>query len=169
MIEDFKVLDARRTRIRPWAVALALIVSAMPVAGCGDSSSEADGHASSAQAKAASRGMPDPRAATAAHGKVRVSALRLGTPGKLIVSPKGSVPGPGTLHWYKLGTVVTIRAKDTRTARFGGWGGDCHGKQRVCRFKLRRTMAVVAGFAFDKRGAKGLKVGDPRLKVVVND
>lgn len=114
--------------------------------------------------------VPDPK--RTAQGTGRLSAVRLGTPGRVVVEPEGAVPGPGTEHWYKLGTRVTVHAKDTPTARFSGWAGDarCNAHSRVCRVKVSQPASiVVAGFNLVRSKAKGLKKSDPRLKVVVGD
>jgi Divergent InlB B-repeat domain len=175
MIEDFKRLDGRRVRLRPLVATVALLVSAAPLVAWATASDEAsEAQAASAQpvrqVVAAPASAKSAERSLAAKGLVRVGMLRLGTRGKLVAEPKGSVPGAATNHWYKVGTHVTVRAKDTRTARFSGWTGACQGKRRVCTFVVKKKNPnVFAGFSLDKQGAKGLKKGDPRLKVVVSD
>jgi hypothetical protein len=176
---------------RPRVAVAVVALSAVTLVACGSSSddgSKADASASVKARPAASTSSPStaapstaapaaeqpevPDPARTAQGTGRLSTLRLGTPGRLVVKPKGAVPGPGTEHWYKFGTVVTVRAKDTPTARFSGWAGDanCDSSSRICKVKIAApTTVAVAGFDLIAKGAKGLKKSDPRLRVVTGD
>jgi hypothetical protein len=140
-----------------------------------DSSTQVSTKATTAQSAATIKGdsgstQTKEYKALTAQGTARIGTLRFGTPGTVVIKPKGYVPGRATYHWYKVGTAVTVRAKDTRTARFVQWGGICHGTQRVCRFTVRDLgKDAVGSFVLNPKGAKGLKKSDPRLKVVIGD
>jgi hypothetical protein len=164
MFEDFKHRGRRRVRVGSLVISVSAAVIAASVVAHADSPEQASKARSAPVAKAAGQ-----TPGTDKKGNLRLGALRLGTRGTLIVSPKGKVPGPGTEHWFKRGTKVTIRAKDTKTAKFAGWSGDCRTKKRTCTLTMSRPMVAVAGFNLDEQAAKGLKKSDPRLKVVVSD
>ena len=82
------------------------------------------------------------------------------------MTPKGSTPGPATLHFYKPGTRVTIRAVNTKLSRFTEWGLSCRGKQRVCKVVVSKKQgSVVAGFDT----AHGVEKTDPGVEFHLND
>jgi pyruvate/2-oxoglutarate dehydrogenase complex dihydrolipoamide acyltransferase (E2) component len=181
--------------MRPWLACAAVVLGAGTALACGDSDDKTSESAAKApstqqaaqQQPAATQAAPtttqaapaaDPNTVDLrngptseaefkklrAEGTVRLAAMRIGTPGKLTISPKGLTRSYE--HWYKQGTVVTLKAKDTRTANFAAWSGACEGKGRTCKLKMTTLLRAVVGFKLDKAGAKGLSPEDKRLKLV---
>jgi len=181
MIEDSDRTRGVRRGVRPTMACVAVILGAATAVACGDSSddaapaatkaADAPAQSKAAQAKttpAAPAEGPDGKELTPEvrgwidAGTPRLAAVRIGTPGKLVVEPKGNVNYWD--HYYPSGTVVTVRAKDTKTARFAAWSGTCTGTKRVCKVKVTGYVRLIAGFDLDKAAAKGLPKNDPALK-----
>jgi hypothetical protein len=79
-------------------------------------------------------------------GTVRLAASMVGVKGgKLVVQPAGLVHGVGT-HFYKPGTVVSLKARDGGNAKFAGWSGVCEGSKRACQIKITDKVRALAGF-----------------------
>jgi hypothetical protein len=155
-----------RPRRWPAVAGLAVVLSTGLAFGCGSSDSgsgTSSAPAKAADAPAASASAPSTTAAPASastptaaekfealqdrKGTMRLAALTLGVPGggKLIVKPAGLVNE--TDHYYKPGTVVTLRPRATATARFSGWAGPCPTTTRpVCRVRMDGKVRVLAGF-----------------------
>jgi pyruvate/2-oxoglutarate dehydrogenase complex dihydrolipoamide acyltransferase (E2) component len=168
-----------------------MVLSAAMLAACGDSSDDATKANASTPAKATTTAkatqaaasttapaapIPAEAPATGPDGKklspevrgwikegtARLAAVRIGTPGKLVVEPKGNVNYWD--HYYPPGTVVTVTAKDTKTARFAEWSGACVGKDHVCKVKMTGYKRLIGGFNLDAKAASGLPKDDPALK-----
>jgi hypothetical protein len=178
MIYDMKHKGSGRRRLRPWLAGGVLVVGATTAVAAGASSGDGPYRAAAVVPPTASAAnQPTDRTPAAGvetvrwNGRVRLGALRFGTPGKLVVSPKGKVPLAATHHWYKKGTKVTVRAVDTRTARFLQWTGvgGCKGKKRTCTITMNESKNVIASYGLDKKGAKGLKRSDRRLQILASD
>lgn len=172
----------------------ALIVGAATAVACGDSKDESQSAAAdttaaqaapaattpapaapaSTQGQAAPPASDDPEAKAyelykrySAQGTVRLAAISLGTPGIVQVKPKGI-----KYHWdhyYPKGTVVTLKARDTKAARFIQWSGVCTGTKRTCTVKMDALYRTVAGFDYNAKGAKTLKSSSPLLKPGTTD
>jgi hypothetical protein len=178
-------------RPRPWMAGVAMIAGAATALACGDSSDEPAPKAAATQATSAAApattAAPAPAAsdqpaespsesgkdvpadvkAWSEAGTVRLAAVWIGTPGKLVVAPEGNVTKSDPKswdHWYPKGTKVTVQAKDTRTARFAEWAGACSGKSHLCKVEMTGYLRVIGGFRLDADGAKGLPKDDPALK-----
>src|SRR6185312_2032446 len=162
------------------AASAAVIVSAASVVACGDSSDEATKTNAAVSAQTATKQQAVTKPATqasppkptklekaqTAKGTVSLSALRFGYGGKLVVTPNGDTPGAATIHWYKPGTHVTVRAVNTKLAEFREWSGVCRGKKRVCKVVVsRKGSEAYAGFDT----ADGVKKTDPGVKFILND
>jgi hypothetical protein len=150
-------------------VAAAAVLAAVTALGCGDSSDKPSDQASAAAsaAKPKPKAKPTPTSgpdAWRAQGTQRLAALRLGTPGTLIVQPHG-LTGTNGDRWYDAGTKVTIKVRNTKTARFVGWDGACAGKKTTtCHVQMNDFVRVLAGFELDTKAAKGLPKSDPALQ-----
>lgn len=150
-------------------VAAAAVLAAVTALGCGDSSDKPSDQASASTAKPKAKPTSTPKPTSGpdawrAQGTQRLAALRLGTPGTLIVRPHGLTGTRGD-RWYDAGTKVTITVRNTKTARFVGWDGACAGKKtRTCQVKMDDFVRVLAGFELNVKAAKHLPKSDPALQ-----
>lgn len=191
MIEKLNGPRGARRRVRPWIAGVAVIAGAATLVACGDSSDDAgnDAAAKKPAATTTAAAAAKPAATTSAPagtesedvgpgkvpadvqaysdaGTMRLAAVWIGTPGKLVVKPKGDVTNSkylGREYWYPKGTKVTILAKDGKAGRFNQWAGSCSGTNRKCKVTMSAFQRVIAGFDLDAKAAKRLPKDDPAL------
>jgi hypothetical protein len=149
--------------VKKAAAGVALTAGMLLVTACGSSS---DSNKSSAETSTATKAAVEPKTKTSATarpedseetaifdeqvaaGTVRLATVAIGIPGGVVdVKPAGLVNDKFKYnHFYKPGTEVTLRARESDEIKFAAWSGACQGTSRTCKLKVDDTMRVLAGF-----------------------